>query len=95
MLFLYLIISLSGNFFIASVSLLVKSNGVTSDMVLIDVYGNSMEPELKDGDTVLIDTSQKEILAGSIYAVGIDDTIRDTQSNYILIGGRKLQPSIF
>jgi phage repressor protein C with HTH and peptisase S24 domain len=34
-----------------------------------------MEPELKDGDTVLIDTSQKEILAGSIYAVGIDDTI--------------------
>jgi phage repressor protein C with HTH and peptisase S24 domain len=44
-------------------------------MILIDVYGNSMEPELKDGDTVLIDTSQKEILAGSIYAVGIDDTI--------------------
>ncbi len=34
-----------------------------------------MEPELKDGDTVLIDTSRKEILAGSIYAVGIDDTI--------------------
>jgi phage repressor protein C with HTH and peptisase S24 domain len=53
----------------------LKSKGVTSDMVLIDVYGNSMEPELKDGDTVLIDTSRKEILAGSIYAVGIDDTI--------------------
>ena len=53
----------------------LKSKGVTSDMILIDVYGNSMEPELKDGDTVLIDTSQKEILAGSIYAVGIDDTI--------------------
>jgi phage repressor protein C with HTH and peptisase S24 domain len=34
-----------------------------------------MDTELKDGDTVLIDTSQKEILAGSIYAVGIDDTI--------------------
>ncbi len=53
----------------------LKSKGVTSDMILIDVYGNSMEPELKDGDTVLIDTSRKEILAGSIYAVGIDDTI--------------------
>lgn len=53
----------------------LKSKGVTSDMILIDVYGNSMDPELKDGDTVLIDTSQKEILAGSIYAVGIDDTI--------------------
>ena len=44
-------------------------------MVLIDIYGNSMEPELKDGDTVLIDTSRNDILAGSIYAVGIDDTI--------------------
>jgi len=53
----------------------LKSKGVTSAMILIDVYGNSMEPELKDGDTVLIDTSRKEILAGSIYAVGIDDTI--------------------
>jgi phage repressor protein C with HTH and peptisase S24 domain len=53
----------------------LKNKGVTSDMILIDVYGNSMEPELKDGDTVLIDVSRKEILAGSIYAVGIDDTI--------------------
>ncbi len=34
-----------------------------------------MEPELKHGDTVMIDTSQKDILAGSISAVGIDDTI--------------------
>jgi len=53
----------------------LKSKGIASNMILIDVYGNSMEPELKDGDTVLIDTSKKEILAGSIYAVGIDDTI--------------------
>ena len=34
-----------------------------------------MEPELKHGDTVMIDTSRNDILAGSIYAVGIDDTI--------------------
>ena len=44
-------------------------------MILIDIYGNSMEPELKNGDTVMIDTSLKDILAGSITAVGIDDTI--------------------
>ena len=44
-------------------------------MVLMDIFGNSMEPELKDGDTVLIDESQKDILAGAVYAVGIDDTI--------------------
>jgi phage repressor protein C with HTH and peptisase S24 domain len=44
-------------------------------MVLMDIFGNSMEPELKEGDVVLIDESKKDILAGSIYAVGIDDTI--------------------
>ncbi len=44
-------------------------------MVLMDIFGNSMEPELKDGDTVLVDQSQKAILAGAIYAVGIDDTV--------------------
>lgn len=53
----------------------LKSKGIRSDGVLIDVYGNSMAPELKDGDTVMIDTLRKEILAGSIYAIGIDDTI--------------------
>jgi phage repressor protein C with HTH and peptisase S24 domain len=44
-------------------------------MVLMDIFGNSMEPELKDGDTVLIDRSQKVIFSGAIYAVGLADTI--------------------
>ena len=39
------------------------------------VLSGSMEPELKDGDTVLVDQSQKAILAGAVYAVGIDDTV--------------------
>jgi len=34
-----------------------------------------MEPFIKEGDTVLIDQSQKKILAGAIYAVGVEDTI--------------------
>jgi phage repressor protein C with HTH and peptisase S24 domain len=34
-----------------------------------------MEPELKDGDSVLIDESQKDILSGAVFAVGVDDTI--------------------
>lgn len=53
----------------------LKRKGSASHMILIDINGNSMEPELKHGDTVMIDTSQQDILAGSIYAVGIDDTI--------------------
>jgi len=53
----------------------LSMKGSKNKMVLMDIFGNSMEPEIKDGDTILIDESQKDILAGAIYAVGIDDTI--------------------
>jgi len=53
----------------------LNRKGAASFMLLVDIHGNSMAPELKHKDTVMVDTSQKDILAGSIYAVGIDDTI--------------------
>jgi phage repressor protein C with HTH and peptisase S24 domain len=53
----------------------LQIKGKPNRMVLMDIFGNSMEPELKDGDTVLIDESQKDIIAGALYAVGVDDTI--------------------
>ena len=53
----------------------LTAKGTAAKMVLMDVFGNSMEPEMKDGDTVLIDEDQKSILAGAVYAVGVDDTI--------------------
>ncbi len=53
----------------------LNQKGVPGKMVLMDIFGDSMEPELKDGDTVLIDESQGNIIAGAVYAVGVDDTI--------------------
>ncbi len=53
----------------------LRKKGIPGEMILMDIFGNSMEPELKDGDTVLVDQSQKAILAGAVYAVGIDDTV--------------------
>ncbi len=53
----------------------LRKKGSPKSMVLMDICGNSMEPELKDGDTVLVDQSKNEILAGAIYAIGIDDTV--------------------
>lgn len=53
----------------------LNKRGVADKMVLVDIFGNSMEPEMQDGDTVLIDQSQKNILAGAIFALGIEDTI--------------------
>lgn len=53
----------------------IQSKGNPGDMVLMEVYGNSMEPELKEGDVVLLDQSRQNILAGGIYAVGVEDTV--------------------
>jgi phage repressor protein C with HTH and peptisase S24 domain len=53
----------------------LSNKGSANNMVAMEVFGQSMEPVIKEGDTVLIDQSQKNILAGAIYAVGVDDTI--------------------
>ena len=53
----------------------LRKKGAVAAMVLFDIFGNSMEPDIQNGDTVLIDQSQKAILAGALYAVGIEDTI--------------------
>ena len=53
----------------------LQSRGLKERMVLMDVFGNSMAPEIKDGDTVLLDQSQTNIIAGTVYAVGVEDTI--------------------
>lgn len=53
----------------------LASKGSANSMVAMEVFGQSMEPVIREGDIVLIDQSQKNILAGAIYAVGIEDTI--------------------
>jgi phage repressor protein C with HTH and peptisase S24 domain len=53
----------------------LNRKGSARSMVAMAVFGHSMEPVIKEGDTVLIDQSQTQILAGAIYAVGVEDTI--------------------
>ncbi|MGE4291159.1 MAG: S24 family peptidase [Desulfovibrio sp.] len=53
----------------------VRRKGDPKRMVLMQVVGNSMEPELQDGDMVLLDESKTDVYAGGIYAVGVEDTV--------------------
>lgn len=53
----------------------INSRGNPRDMVLMQVVGNSMEPEMHEGDMVLIDQSKVNVYAGGIYAVGVEDTV--------------------
>lgn len=53
----------------------LRRKGQPERMVLMDVVGVSMEPEIRHGDMVLIDQSQARIFAHAVYAFGVDDTV--------------------
>lgn len=56
-------------------SAFLRRKGNPSSMVVMKVQGDSMQPEIMDGDAVLIDQSKKEVRLGRIYAVGFEDAI--------------------
>lgn len=49
--------------------------GNPAAMVLMSVVGDSMEPEIRAGDTVMVDQSQREVRHGAVHAVGYEDAI--------------------
>ena len=53
----------------------LQRKGQAGRMVLMRVTGDSMEPEIQDGDMVLLDQSQNTPRPGLIYAVSVEDMI--------------------
>lgn len=49
--------------------------GTPSAMVFMDVIGDSMEPDIKDGDMVLVDQSVTALTPKVVMAVGYEDAI--------------------
>lgn len=49
--------------------------GAPERMALMEVLGDSMEPEIKDGDLALVDLSRQDIVPRAIHAVGVGDAI--------------------
>lgn len=45
------------------------------NLILMKVTGDSMEPKIEDGDTVMIDIGKRQLKNGAIYALGYDDII--------------------
>lgn len=45
------------------------------NLILMRVTGDSMQPTLQGGDTVMIDIGRKHIKEGAIYALRVDDTV--------------------
>ena len=53
----------------------LKTMGAAKDLVLLNIVGDSMEPTLAEGDTVMIDLARVSITGGNIYAIGEGETI--------------------
>ena len=48
---------------------------ISKDAVLLDVIGDSMEPTLRNGDTILVDKQDKEVHEGKIYLVSFQEQL--------------------
>ena len=54
----------------------INERGLNSkNLALVDVIGDSMEKVLREGDFVLIDLSQTEIVSGKAYVIRIEDEL--------------------
>ena len=53
----------------------LRRKGIPSQMALMRVSGDSMEPEIKDGDVVLIDQNQTTPTPGKLFAVGVENMV--------------------
>lgn len=53
----------------------LSTKGDPRRMVLVDVAGDDLAPEIKHGDAILVDQSQVAVLPGRIYAVAIDQGV--------------------
>lgn len=53
----------------------LRRKGNASAMVLMRVAGDSMEPEIKDNDVVLVDTSNTTPRPGRLFAIAVEDLV--------------------
>jgi phage repressor protein C with HTH and peptisase S24 domain len=53
----------------------LRRRGKPAHMVMMRVTGDSMAPEIKNRDVVLIDQSQRDLRPGHIYAVGVEEMV--------------------
>lgn len=57
-----------------------------ADLVMIRARGDSMEPAIRDGDTLLLDTSRNTPEGGYIYVVRVNDELRAKRLQRLMDG---------
>lgn len=54
---------------------LMREHIHTADLRMMLIRGDSMEPTIKDGDTVLVDQTDKKLMDGRIFIIGVDEEL--------------------
>ncbi|PPC77916.1 hypothetical protein C4K68_07675 [Pokkaliibacter plantistimulans] len=55
----------------------IASDGLSAlSLAAVHISGDSMTPRLQNGDRVLIDTADKQIKDGKVYAIAVEDELR-------------------
>ncbi|RQD61878.1 MAG: helix-turn-helix transcriptional regulator [Desulfonatronovibrio sp. MSAO_Bac4] len=54
----------------------INRTGNPGSMVVMEVMGDSMSPELEEGDLILIDQSRQRLQSQKIYVIGLEDTLQ-------------------
>ena len=53
----------------------INERFVASDLLAIGVRGESMEPSLYDGDVIVVNTGDKKLVDGSVYAINYEGEV--------------------
>ena len=54
----------------------ISRKGSPENMVVMEVTGDSMSPELEEGDNILVDLGKKEVTGGALYVLGLEDGLQ-------------------
>jgi len=54
----------------------IRKKGSPGNMIVMEVMGDSMYPELEEGDNILVDRSQKQVSDNCVYVIGLEETIQ-------------------
>jgi phage repressor protein C with HTH and peptisase S24 domain len=65
---------------------LQKNNLDPDKLVVAYAKGDSMEPRIHDGDTLLIDTNQTNIQSGCVYAIRVGDELKVKSLHRLTVG---------
>lgn len=54
----------------------VSRIGSPASMVVMEVVGDSMSPELEEGDAILVDQTQTRLSSQNLYVIGLEDSLQ-------------------